>query len=52
MSEKTELNTNGEQSTYEAQQRKLEPNDLDVDIVQHIDQNDQLHSPNQDLLLS
>ena len=39
-----EANAHGEQSTFEEQHRKLEPNDLDVDLVQHMDQNDEQHT--------
>ena len=47
-----ESNANGEQSTFEEQHRKLEPNDLDVDIVQHMDQNDEQHNAMREMLLS
>ena len=47
-----EANANGEQSTFEEQHRKLEPNDLDVDIVQHMDQNDEQHNAMREMLLS
>ena len=47
-----EANVPGDQSTFEEQHRKLEPNDLDVDLVQHMDQNDEQHNAMREMLLS